>query len=448
MKKKKDSLELVVNNEPVRVSASKKAEFLNQMAKEWVRQKNRASWIMGGDGPRYGVSRDGESSPIYAISKDQVLSVANEREIKAELHKKFAEASPQDINNIYALIGYELYDNPVNVREALPVGLKDDARLAWTRLPFTREEAASLKLDDLKEFDHILGLCGKGARSLVLWIGSLLDPQSSRTQYLHLKSDGGNGKSTLFEAIRLVLGENKVISADSATFQDQYFGEALEGATLLLFADENNTSFMSSSKFKRFTGESSVTVNPKFKHHRNILFTHKTVILSNNDIQITSSYADVRRLISVTMEADTEKGGHRWWYRGLRDSGEKILAYCYSEYLKELEKNPALRSFIPADEGLVQEAIKRKYEETIGAFFEHYKVTDKEEDRVRCSEVHKTLCNELGFKRNMINVSNFKEALKSIGVSIVTSDNIPKYVGLKKSTSQSISEKAKSLVQK
>lgn len=437
MSKNKDHLEvvqgIVADGNQTLTSTGKKAQLLREIAELYVHTKQKDA--MNGVGPRLVTSKTSEASPIYKIDSDNVISVVPEKEIKGEIHHKFMVGTPDDINNVYKLIVLELAQHTVVIEDIAPVALKDDPQLAWNRLPFTSEDIHKITLEDIPEFKHFLGLCEQSADSLVLWTGSLLDPKSSRTQYLHIQSDGGNGKSTFLESLKRVFSADKVIAVDSSLFNDQYFGEALEGARILAFPDENNTSFFSSGKFKRFTGEDGVTINPKYKSTRNIKFTHKTIVLSNHDVQITSSEADVRRLVSVAMTRDSETGGHRSWYEGLKNSGEKILAYCYARYLEAVAKDPSVRSFIPVNKDLVKKAIARKYSEYLDALYDGYEYSPNENDKQLKSEVHKHVSAELGEKRTKVFLSTVKEALAGIGVTETTSKGMSYYKNLKRRAS-------------
>ncbi len=444
MSKNKDHLEvvqgLVTQGTPNLTATGKKATLLREIAHEYVQSKQRDS--MNGVGPRFVTSKNSEASPIYQITSNNVISVVPEKDIKSEIHHRFMIGTPNEINDVYKLIQYELSQHTVNTDAVAPVALQDDPQLAWNRLPFTSEDIHKITLDDIPEFRHFLGLCGQSADSLVLWTGSLLDAKSSRTQYLHIQSDGGNGKSTFLESLKRVFSADKVIAVDSSLFNDQYFGEALEGARILAFPDENNTSFFSSGKFKRFTGEDGVTINPKYKSTRNIRFTHKTIVLSNHDVQITSSEADVRRLVSVAMEKDSETGGHRSWYEGLKNSGEKILAYCYARYLEAVAKDPSVRSFIPVNKELIRKAIARKYAEHLDALYGMYEYSSNENDKQLKSEVHKHLASEFREARGKIFLATVKEALAGIGVYETTVRGMSYYKNLKKrSSTPTLSEK-------
>lgn len=421
---------LVANGDNTLTKVSAKGDVFRELAKEYVRSKQRAA--LNGTGPRLVTNKAAEVSPIYQVDPAGVVSVLQERDLESDLYQNYMTGTASEIKDVVKLIKYELYSQTIDLDKVASVALKDDPTLTWNRLPFTLNDVKQITLEELPEFKHFLSMCDESAESLVLWTGSLLDATSSRSQYLHIQSGGGNGKSTFLESLKRVFSTDKVLAVDSGHFNDQYFGEALEGARILAFPDENNTSFFSSGKFKRFTGEDSTTINPKFKASRNIKFTHKTIVLSNHEVQITSGEADVRRLVSVVMKADTETGGHRWWYEGLKTSGAKILAYCYGRYLAAVEADPSVRSFIPVNKALVRKAIERTYEEQLDAFYAAYEYSEDGKDRVLKSDIHKYLCDEFREPRGKIFLLRVKDALAGIGIESVAVNGRSYYKNVKR----------------
>ena len=80
-----------------------------------------------------------------------------------------------------------------------PVNLKTDSGLCWHRLPFDLEDGPTPVFDEM--FSRI-----DAPKSVMAWIGSLLDPQADLQQYLWIYGDGQNGKSSLSNFLRKVLG--------------------------------------------------------------------------------------------------------------------------------------------------------------------------------------------------------------------------------------------------
>lgn len=434
--KKTDALDavrtIVSNNKQKKLkSISDRGRAIADAAKTYVQAKQKEFLDGKPDSFQLTVAKGVADSPIYKISREKVVSRILDQDLYSEIFSDFAIATGSELKQIVAIIAVELTSRATDMTTISPVALKDDPELTWNRLTFTKDDIKRIKPEDVPGFMHFLKLIEDGADSLVLWTGSLLDPKSSRQQYLHLQSDGGTGKSTFLESISSVFGPEKVLRENSVSFNSQYFGEELEGVRLLAFPDENNTSFFSSGKFKRFTGEDHVTIQRKYRQPRTIKLSHKTMVFSNNEVQITASRADTRRLISVVMKSDIEPEGRKTWYEDLKFSGDKILAYCHSKYIEALEKNPAIRAYIPSSQDLTKKAIERKYAEILSEFYEKYEVTEKPEDKIKKSKVHKHICDELRASRTSMVLDQIKSALKNIGVLEGREKGVEYYRGIR-----------------
>jgi hypothetical protein len=411
-------------------------EEMNELKASWFTNTYNQSWQAGGAGPTYYIAADGESAQLFTANAEGVVSRLPDKFLLATLVRDYCPGSTKKAQALLDLIKADLLlKHAIQTQDIKAIGFKEERELVWNRLPFTRADAlATLPSDPrLSGFKHILSLTSVAeARSLVLWIGSLLDYNSSRIQYLHLKSDGGNGKSTLFESLARAIGKDCIVSADKSLLQSEFFGEQLEGKRLVIFPDENSSTFFSSGKFKRLTGEEGMTVNPKFKAPRYVSFTHKTVVLSNHDVEITNSDADSRRLVSITLGADSETGGHRSWYNSLLANGQTILAYCYGEYVRAVEADASIRSAVPVDKNSIREAVNRKYEDILEVFYSAYEFDPDRNARLKRSEVNKYLSDELLVPKSYMKVKSFVEALQSIGIEVVNHGNILYYTNIKK----------------
>lgn len=296
--------------------------------------------------------------------------------------------------------------------------------LCFKRLKVTTAEAANITLEDLPGFKHVIGLTND-PRALVLWIGSLLDWKSARTQYLHWYGGGGNGKSTVFQAISDALGRERVIHTRMEDFSGPHWGTELVGARLLLFPDANSTRAFSGGKFKELTGEETATVNPKKQAHRKIKLTHKTAILSNRKISITNDEADRRRLLPIISQPDTESDhGNKSWYRDVRDNGEKILLYCYQEYAKELAVNPGIRSYIEPDASAQADAVEERYGDWLAIIEDCLIpcVNDPLTPSVLVTDLYNRIKETTGRSITQKDMEHIKDALSTIGIEKVRSN--------------------------
>jgi hypothetical protein len=243
-----------------------------------------------------------------------------------------------------------------------PVAFKQAGEYAYKLLDYREvKECPSAwqevvdRIDDPKTFE--------------LFIGSLLVPGSDRKQYLHIQGDGDDGKSTVVAAVQKFLGARGVaIASAKALTKHSHFGESLEGARLVVFPDENDDSFFSSTEFKNFTGESTFVVNPKGLKERAIRANWKTIVISNNKVQIKDNSADRSRLIPIHFSSPSAKQKADLNWKGmLFEQTEDFMFYCVGRYVHSVfwDLGPALLNRIPVNEDSVHAAIERSHESNI-----------------------------------------------------------------------------------
>lgn len=270
------------------------------------------------------------------------------------------------------------------------VAFEGDGQIAWVIL-----ERKTIQLTDIPEFELFLSQTDEQSqRSLVLFLGSLLDDNSSRKQYLHLFGHGGEGKSTLLDAITKAF-KGRAVGLTASRLQGSHFGSELEGNRLYLFCDENNSGFFSSGNFKSLTGDNSLTINPKFEKPRTITLTGKVVVCSNAQIEIQDNHADRSRIISIELENKEKELG---WHKGFLDKGLDMLLYCYQEYLDAVKATPSIRNIIPCNQANTQRAIERKTESLEDIFNDHFEV--EASGKIKRSDVMKV------FSSNYNNILN------------------------------------------
>lgn len=262
--------------------------------------------------------------------------------------------------------------------EKLPGG-----QYAWQRLSFDPNENVLCP----SEFAEILNRTDQ-ARSLVLWLGSLLDATYSRTQYLHLYGQGNDGKSTLLKIIREAFQGHGVITASSDDLYGAHGTTRLEGARVLMFPEENNSRFMSSSKFKALTGENFTTINPKGAAARTINVFCKVIVAANNPAELEGNVADVRRIVPITLRSIlTEDGTARhdedFVHRITSKAGE-CLQYCYAEFCKWQRECP--NQPIPTDREAI-DALKASSTQAQAEEFFHENFTLDVDSRVRAVDI-------------------------------------------------------------
>lgn len=262
----------------------------------------------------------------------------------------------------------------VNAASIKPFVFADEPAIAegwaWQRLPLVRPADSGAPIPPL--FEAMLRRTSpEEAYSMVLWLGSLLDYEFPRAQYLYIQGDGDDGKSTLIEALVGLFRQQGIALLRSDTLTGTHSTTPLEGCRLAIFADENNAAFMSKGLFKSMTGDASMAINPKGLPQRNIALHCKVLITSNYPPEIVGSHADTRRIILVRLEkiAVVQYQDGRDFVNAISD----ILSYCYQEFRKWRNNNPGCVK-IPvseiAMESVVADSIIAETEDYIYDIFE------------------------------------------------------------------------------
>lgn len=314
---------------------------------------------------------------------------------------------------------------PIDIKS---IAFADDPSLAWYRLKFslTDLQEKPITIDDVPEFRDFLDRANDPT-VIVLFIGSLLDPVSARHQYLHLRGDGDDGKSSILDMLAAVFGP-RCVSLGAHEMNSPHFGEQLEGARLAVFRDENNSNFVSSGSFKQLTGDKYKTINPKHKPPKNIVLSVKVIITSNPQVVITGGTADTRRLLSV----EFKKKETEWpvgWYDGLIKSAEKVMSYCYLQYLEALKNDPNIRKSLPANRENTEAAVMRGHEIYEDAFANAgIAITNKASDTIPRFRLHDIV---LGKNQSHVSIQKFKDYLRQMGVTEGRPHGKNSYIGIK-----------------
>ena len=115
---------------------------------------------------------------------------------------------------------------------------------------------------------------------------------------------GGNGKSTLFGALRRVLGDYaKAINADVLVSQqgrtDQTYVAALRGLRLAVLGETDEGARMSIGQMKRLTSRDSISARALYKDPIEFVPTHTLVMHTNHLPRLNSMDGGTRRRIAV-----------------------------------------------------------------------------------------------------------------------------------------------------
>lgn len=301
--------------------------------------------------------------------------------------------------------------NGVQTRSIVPLVFLSDTRAQWSwqRLPFDPTESR----DCPPELQSMLARTSpEEGRSLVLWLGSLLDYNFPRSQYLYLHGEGNDGKSTLIKMLEVLLGKQGVTYMNSDNFADSHSTTALEGARLLVFSDENSASFMSRGRFKAISGDDTLTINPKGLPRRNIALNCKILVASNYPPYVQGGRADLRRIVPVCLTAiPADESSHA---RGLAfiEARNTIMQHCYSEFKRWQTECPD--RMLPASEMALQDAVADSMQtetdmvlDTLLEFNPDYSVT--------ASKLYATLCPIGGRAHSKAGIQAMYAAIKRRG---------------------------------
>jgi energy-coupling factor transporter ATP-binding protein EcfA2 len=217
-----------------------------------------------------------------------------------------------------------------------PVLFKDAPRKpCWARIG-VRNDPLHEAPEAFAEFLKRVKTPGQ-AESLVRWIGSVLDTGSDRSEYLYLRGDGNDGKSTLISALNTVLSPaSQVISTN--VLKNDHGSTALEGKRLVIFNEENSATFSKSAELKRITGDDEHLINPKNAALRTALFQCKVIYVSNFEPSLHGLRADKRRIAYVEVGEFT--GIDTTFKARLTGQAPDMLRYCWTKYQEWKRQNP------------------------------------------------------------------------------------------------------------
>lgn len=248
-----------------------------------------------------------------------------------------AELMPTKIKH-ELLTAWSHYSDKINSVDIRPFVFASEPPVGWAfqRLKFDPDADAPCPGTFKEMLDRTTP---EEARSLILWLGSLLDYKFPRTQYLYLWGEGNDGKSTLIRAIMSVFSAQGVASMRSDDIG--VHGTArLEGARLVCFVDENTTRFVSSGVFKSITGDDTMTINPKGLALRNIKVFAKVLIASNKSPTVDGGTADYRRILPVQLKSYQNMSGDQGFVDRMMEEGQAIMQYCYSQFMIYKSSHP------------------------------------------------------------------------------------------------------------
>ena len=349
--------------------------FADAMASDATGRKPTA---LRGFKPRFRVIEDPakKKRPVEVLKDDVVAEIDREgveKEILRFSHIDLAQLNlklaPRDTADVYRL--WADSEEPLREEDISPVRELSEAGYCWHRLPWDIKDDAA----PTPTFDEMMSRCGNST-ALMAWIGSLLDAESGRHQYLYLHGEGGNGKGRLAAFLAAVFG--RAYRAEYVSGKpNQFWTSGLIGARLVCFPDFEDPGFPNTGFFKSLTGGDAVRVENKGMKSFTTELCCKFLFLSNSAPELNESPANRRRAIYCRMEeVPVEKRIAPTAYSALLwREGPTWLARC-----KELYKKTATGSdFIPTNDDSLSEVIDA-HEETIVDLVERWFLVSEELD--------------------------------------------------------------------
>ncbi len=260
------------------------------------------------------------------------------------------------------------YAHPI----AKPAAVKwaSDEGLTFRRLPWNRMNDQPTPL-----FDELMGRTSN-ALALCYFIGSLFDPGADRQQYVWMRGDGQDGKSSLARFIRRVFGNSVAFEHPPSPAREHFWVYNLLNKRLVVFPDCNAVGFPVSGLFKSLTGDDPVRVEEKGQPAFTAELEAKFMFLSNDAPRIESGKADMRRIILCEM-AQIKGEPDPGYEEALWREGGAFLSKCIDLYERDVGRGRR----IPVDTEQAEDlaaANEEPYEEFIERYLDLEMPTEAE----------------------------------------------------------------------
>jgi hypothetical protein len=202
-------------------------------------------------------------------------------------------------------------------------GWVGEQELCMRRIPFER------KIGPTPIWDELLGRI-TNAEAFRIWIGSVLAEDSDMQQYVWLYGQGGEGKGAISRFLARALGHTHS-SQQPPNLGDRFWTWGIRNSRLVVFADCNNTKFVTSGLFKSLSGADPVRIEIKGGAISHQLIKAKYLFLSNEKPDLSSETADKRRIIYCTAQPFYGKIDP-CYQKKLWEEGGYFLSKCLEMY--------------------------------------------------------------------------------------------------------------------
>lgn len=258
-----------------------------------------------------------------------------------------------------AVVAYWLYDTAA-VPEPKPFSWPGETGLTFTRLPWHPHTGT------MPTWDRILSRVSN-CEAFLAWVGSLFDESSYLQQYVWMYGDGLRGKGCINRFLEKVFGP-AYASKQPREGGDKFWTHGLIGKRLVVFPDCDDVRFITSGLFKSMTGGDPVTVEAKGEMAYTARLKAKYLVLSNEKPNISSDFADNRRIIycEVGAREDAAAAVGSGFEEELWEQGGAFLGRCAEAYRRH-SAGPILADVIAIKEWV--EDVEMPFEEVFDFYF-------------------------------------------------------------------------------
>jgi hypothetical protein len=258
---------------------------------------------------------------------DMAIMAYCNKELAANPHYRFTARAVKEARDFWMLA-----TQPIE-SEVKPVRWLSEKGYTFNRLPWDPSSG------ETPSWDKLLGRVSNVA-AFRQWIGSLFFDDADLQQYVWLQGFGGDGKGAISRFLAKVFG-NSYASKEPPSPNDKFWTHGLIGKRLIIFPDCNNTTFVTSGRFKSMTGGDPISVEQKNKMAYTYIPNCKYLFFSNERPKLSSERADIRRIIYCEVQGaptvDPTFEDKLW------AEGGAFLGRAMAEYLENNPHHMAIR---------------------------------------------------------------------------------------------------------
>ncbi len=176
----------------------------------------------------------------------------------------------------------------------------DEPGLCWFRLPFVLDDTIATPL-----FDELLSRM-TNTEAVMAWVGSIFFPESYSQQYLWIKGEGNDSKSTFARTLIKLLESFAIVQTIAPWATDnKHWAFPLVNKRLVVFPDFKDESSLDNAILKAMTGGDPVFVDPKGAPGYMASLFCKALFISNRWPTLEDQRSNLRRAILTEIMTTT-----------------------------------------------------------------------------------------------------------------------------------------------